>query len=263
MRPRVVFSRFLIRMSDFLRTLPAAIMRPADMIEFSRQAYEKAGRVYTDHHAVDRGLSNDELALWDNVPIRTGRLLILGGGGGREAVAFASRGFEVVGVDFSERMLALAKESAARHNLDFTGWVGEISRIDAPKNSFDIVWISMFLYSVVFTRDRRVKMLKRIRKILKPGGVLVCSFYWDPRGRASRKGDIVRKCLAWSTLGNIGFESGDTLFGAIEFRHVFSEEAALRSEFAAGGFEVLHLTIFDKLMRGGGVLRNPSGAGAA
>ena len=65
------------------------------------------------------------------------------------------------------------------------------------------------------------------------------------------------KAVAWLTLGNTGFESGDILFGTIEFRHAFSAEEDLRSEFATAGFEVLYLTIFDRMMRGGAVLRRP------
>ena len=39
----------------------------------------------------------------------------------------------------------------------------------------------MFLYSAVFTRARRVEMLRRISRALRPGGILVVSFHWDPR----------------------------------------------------------------------------------
>jgi ubiquinone/menaquinone biosynthesis C-methylase UbiE len=225
------------------------------MVEFSRQAYEKGSRAYGDINDVDAGLTPDEMVLWEKVPCRAGCLLVLGGGGGREAIFFARQGFEVTGMDFSEQMLAQARECTAQRGLDFQGWVEEISQIEAPAESFDVVWISMFLYSVVLTRKRRVEMLRRIRKTIKPGGYLVCSFHWDPRARLSQKGELVRRALAWLTLGNIGFENGDILFGTIEFRHAFSAEEDLQSEFAAGGFEWLYLTIFDKLMRGGAVLR--------
>lgn len=263
MRPRIAFARFLLRLSGFLRTLPVVIMRPADMIEFSRQAYERGSRAYGDLNDPDAGLTRDEMVLWEKVPCRHGelvepRMLILGGGGGREAIVFARQGFQVTGMDFSEGMLAQARECMAQRGLDFQGWVGDISQLEAPAESFDVVWFSMFLYSAVLTRKRRVEMLRRIWKALKPGGFLVCSFHWDPRARVSRKGELVRKALAWLTLGNIGYENGDILFGTIEFRHAFSAGEDLQSEFAAGGFEVLCLTIFDRMMRGGAVLRKPA-----
>lgn len=255
MRPRIALARFLLRLSAFIKDLPVVVMRPADMVEFSRQAYERGSHTSGTLNDPDAGLSRDEMVLWEYVPCRAGRMLVLGGGGGREAIAFARQGFAVSGVDFSKGMLAQARECMAQRGLDFEGWIGDISQLEAPPESFDVVWISMFLYSVVLGRARRVEMLRRIRKTLKPGGVLVCSFHWDPRARVSRRKERLMKAVAWLTLGNTGFESGDILFGTIEFRHAFSTEEDLRSEFATGGFEVLYLTIFDRMMRGGAVLR--------
>lgn len=257
MRPRTALARFLLRLSGFLRTLPVVVMRPADMVEFSRQAYERNSRTYGDLNDPDRGLWPDETTLWEEVPRRAGRMLILGGGGGREAIVFARQGLQVTAVDFSHQMLAQAEEHMATRGLDFRGWVGDISLLEAPARSFDVAWISMYLYSVVLTRKRRVQMLRRIRRALTPGGVLVCSFHWDPRARVGRRGELLRKALAWLSLGNTGFENGDILFGSIEFRHAFGREEDLRSEFRAGGFEVLHLRIFETMARGGAVLRRP------
>jgi ubiquinone/menaquinone biosynthesis C-methylase UbiE len=206
---------------------------------------------------VDAGLTRDERGLWEKVPCRAGCLLVLGGGGGREAIFFGHKGFGLTGMDFSEQMLAQAGDCAAQRGLDFQGWLGEISQIEAPAGSFDVVWISMFLYSVVLTRRRRVEMLRRIWKTLKPGGYLVCSFHWDPRARLSRKGELFRKALAWLTIGNIGFENGDFLFGTIEFRHAFSSEDELRSEFEEGGFQVVDIEILEGGLRGGAVLSRP------
>jgi ubiquinone/menaquinone biosynthesis C-methylase UbiE len=155
-------------------------------------------------------------------------------------------------------MLAQARERMAQRGLDFQGWMGDISQLEATVESFDVVWISMFLYSAVLSRNRRVEMLRRIRKALKPGGVLVCSFHWDPQARVSHRGELLRRAVAWLTLGNTAYENGDILFGTIEFRHAFWAEEGLRSEFAAGGFEVLYLAIFDRMGRGGAVLRKPS-----
>jgi len=116
----------------------------------------------------------------------------------------------------------------------------------------------MFLYSAVFTRARRVEMLRRISRALRPGGILVVSFHWDPRARRGARAVAARRLVAWLTLGNTGYENGDILSGTLEFRHAFGAEQDLRAEFAAGGFEVLHLTVFDGMMRGGAVLRGPA-----
>lgn len=103
MMPRIALARFLLRLSQFLSTLPVVIMRPGDMVEFSRQAYERNSRAYGELNDPDAGLSQDEMVLWEKVPCQSGRMLVLGGGGGREVIFFARQGFAVTGVDFSDQ----------------------------------------------------------------------------------------------------------------------------------------------------------------
>jgi SAM-dependent methyltransferase len=255
MRFRIALARFLLRAGGFLRMLPVVVLRPADMVDWSRQAYERGSRAYRIANDVDDGLTPDELEMWQRVPVRAGRVLILGGGGGREAVWFARQGWQVAAVDFSAQMLEQARESMAQRQFAFEGWGGDIARLDARRESFDLVWVSMFLYSVVVNRQRRLEMLRRIRQSLKPGGVLVVSFHWQPNARRGSKAVLALKAIAWLMLGNTRFENGDILFGTIEFRHAFSAAQDLQAEFDAGGFETLHLTVSNGMMRGGAVLR--------
>lgn len=256
MRPRIAFAQLLLHAGEFLKTLPVAVLRPADMIEWSRQAYERGGSAYASANNVDAGLTRDELKLWERLPVRTGRVLILGGGGGREAVWFARQGWQVDAMDISAQMLEQARESMVQRQFAFEGRIGDIASLDAPPESFECVWISMFLYSVVLNRARRVEMLKRIHNTLKPGGTLVVSFHWQPTAQHSSKGAWLQKLVAWLTLGNTGFEHGDILFGTLEFRHAFSREQDLFVEFNAGGFEMLDedVIISEGMMRGGAIL---------
>lgn len=256
MRLRIAFARFLLHAGDFLRTLPVVVLRPVDMIDWSREGYESGACMFATMNDVDAGLSRDELQLWEKVPVRTGRVLVLGGGGGREAVWFARQGWQVAAVDFSTQMLEQAREKMIQRKVAFEGSIGDIARFEAPGESFDLVWISMFLYSVVLNRARRIEMLKRIHNTLRPGGTLVVSFHWQPNAQYGSTGARVRKLIAWLTLGNTGFENGDFLFGTHEFRHAFSTEQELYAEFLASGFDVPDecLIIFNGMMRGGAVL---------
>jgi SAM-dependent methyltransferase len=231
------------------------------MVEFSREGYHTASRRFNEINDPDGGLSDDEKVLWNQVQCRAGTLLVLGGGGGREVIFFGRQGFDVAAVDFSEQMLALTDDAAADRGLSVQSWVGELSEFEAPPDSFDVVWTSMFLYSVVLGRRRRQDLLRRIRHSIKPGGFLVCSFHWQPQARYRRKGLLARRVVAWLTRGNAAFENGDILFGNLEFRHAFASEDELRAEFAAGGFDVRDLTIFDDLIRGGAILQNPGAPG--
>jgi hypothetical protein len=88
-----------------------------------------------------------------------------------------------------------------------------------------------------------------------PGAYLVSLFHWDRRDGFSRRGELVRRALAFLTLGNRWFEEGGMLWANVEFIHAFSSVDALRSEFEEGGFEVVHIHIPEKGIRGGAVLR--------
>jgi SAM-dependent methyltransferase len=257
MRPRILFGRLLIRLGRFIQSLALMVMRPNDLVEFSRQTYARENMV-EDLGREDLAypiLHSDEQALLARLPAKEGRLLLLGVGGGREAIPLAQMGFEVTGVDFVPEMVEKARKNAARHGVKIKGLAQEISKLDVPTGSYDVAWLSAAMYSCVPTRDRRVEMLQRISKALKPGGYFICQFRWDTRGGASRIWELIRKVVAFLTLGNLWYEKGDTLSNNIEFIHAFSQEDEVRSEFADGGFEVLHLHIAEEILIGGAVLR--------
>jgi SAM-dependent methyltransferase len=234
-------------------------MRPNDLVEFSRQTYARENMVKDlgREDLIYSGLYPDEQALLERLPKKEGKLLLLGVGGGREVTPLARMGFEVTGVDFVPAMVEKAKENAVRHGVRIEGLVQEISKIDVPAASYDVVWLSAAMYSCVPTRGRRVEMLERINKALIPGGYFICQFRWDMRGGPAHIWALGRKVVAFLTLGNLRYERGDTLPNNIEFIHAFSREDEVRSEFTEGGFNVLHLHITEEILLGGAVLRKP------
>ncbi|KYK37943.1 MAG: hypothetical protein AYK18_08720 [Theionarchaea archaeon DG-70] len=232
-------------------------MRPDDLIEFSRQTYAKPQNVeiWSQEDLLDSGLSSDEQILLKKLPLKKGRLLLLGVGGGREAIPLARIGFTVTGVDFIPAMVAQTKENAARRGLKIRGLIQEISNLDVSANTYDIVWLSAAMYSAVPTRKRRVRMLRQIRKTLGPGGYFLCQFQMDTRGSSTPKIEFAKRVFAFLTMGNFWYEKGDILWGNVEFIHGFSSDDKLRSEFKEGGFTVLHMHIPQGKIRGGAVMR--------
>jgi SAM-dependent methyltransferase len=257
MRPRIIFGSFLIRLGGFIQSLALMVMRPNDLIEFSRQTYARKKMVegFGRQDLVSPTLHLDEQTLLDKLPLKKGRLLLLGVGGGREAIPLAQMGFEVTGVDFVPEMVEKAKENAASHGVRIEGLVQEISKIDVSAGSYDVAWLSAAMYSCVPTKSRRVEMLQSISNALKPGGYFLCQFRWAAKDGPAHLWELVRKIVAFITLGNIWYEKGDTLSYNLEFIHAFSQEAEVRSEFAEGGFKVLHLHIAEETLLGGAVLK--------
>jgi SAM-dependent methyltransferase len=254
---RIRLARFLLGFGEFIQSLPVVVMRPDDLVAFSRQTYARPQHVeaWAEDDLVDSGLSDDEQALLAEVREAAGDLLLLGVGGGREAIPLARLGFRVTGVDYVAAMVDRACENAARRGVQIEGLVQEISQLDVPANTYDLVWLSRSMYSCVPTRARRVEMVRRIARALKPGGTFLCQFHWDPRLQSTGKGQLVRRLVAACTLGNLAYEEGDMLWGKVEFVHVFVSEETIRSELEEGGLSVVGIRTAPKAIRGSAVCR--------
>lgn len=241
MNLRVPLGRFLIRLGNFIESLSLVVMRPDDLMEFNRRRYDNPEAVghWGEDSLVEEGLTRGEQDLLAQLPIKKGRLLLLGVGGGRDAIALAKRGFAVVGVDFIQDLVAKAQEQAVRHGVAIEGLVQEISRLEVPPASFDLAVISPAMYSCIPTRGRRVAMLRRIFAALRPGGYFLCQFILDPGQKHNPRAILARKAIALLTWGNRWYEPGDGLWGA-EFMHLFLSEGEVSSEFAAAGFDPVY-----------------------
>lgn len=237
MRTRVALGLLLMRLGRFIEHLPLAVLKPDDLVEFSKQRYSRAGSVeeWSNEEVLAQGLNPVEQQLLAQMTTTPGRVLVLGMGGGREALAFARLGYEVVGVDYIAAMVGKAIEIAAQQGLIITGLVQEISQLEVQPNSFDLALMTPTMYSAIPTRKRRVQMLHRIGRTLKPEGSFLCSFLYDAGLRY--RYSWLMKTIAYLTLGNFGYENGDRLWGS-EFLHSFASLAEVEAEFAEGGFTV-------------------------
>jgi len=93
-------------------------------------------------------------------PVRGLRVLDVGTGTGRGALVLASRGAEVIGVDASAEMLAVAKRRAAAARLDITFVEGDAHRLAYEDRSFEIV---MCLRVLMHTPDWRQSLAELCR----------------------------------------------------------------------------------------------------
>ncbi|MGO9570884.1 MAG: class I SAM-dependent methyltransferase, partial [Desulfomonilaceae bacterium] len=137
---RIAFSWFLFRLAGWIQSLPVFLMRPRDLIAFTRSSYARSNLVegWSRPQFVENGPDDNEVHLLKIMPVQTGRLLLLGVGGGREAIPLAQKGFDVTAVDFVPEMVAQAKENARRHNVDIAGLVQDISQLEVSRASFDV-----------------------------------------------------------------------------------------------------------------------------
>ena len=102
---------------------------------------------------------------------RPGLLLDLGCGAGEPFPAyFISEGWQVVGVDFSERMLALAH----RYHPDMKTVFADIRDVDFPEARFDAVTVIYCLFHI--EHERHAEIFRKIYRWLAPGGKLLFTY---------------------------------------------------------------------------------------
>ena len=257
MRWRVALAHILIRAGTFVRSLALMVMRPDDLIAFGRQSYStpRAVESWSAEGSIEQGLREEERWLLDRTPVRQGELLLLGVGGGREAIPLAQSGFSVTGVDFVPEMVERARRNAACHGISFKGLVQEISSLAVPADSYAVAWMSSEMYSCIPTKKRRLAMLARINQALRGDGYFICQFRLHPPLHGAHVCDALRTAVAWLTLGNLSHENGDGLWGESEFVHAFPSEEAVKSEFSQAGFTVAHFHVPTGSIRAGAILR--------
>ena len=250
MKLRIKLARFFLRFGKFIQSLPVVVMKPDDIVEFSRQTYEGWVKYWSKDDLVDSGLNQDELDLLQHLPIKEGHLLLLGLGGGREAIPLLKTGFQVTGVDFVSELVEKAKENVNTRGFELDVLVQDFSRLNVEAGFYDVVWLSNSMYSCIPTRKRRIEMLRRVKNALKPGGYFLCQFFLDSSIASSKKGVFLRRLIAFFSFGNREYEAGDFLWQNIEFLHAFSNVDIVRSELEESGFQVMHISKGKELHNG-------------
>lgn len=133
---------------------------PKDLID----AYNRLAADYDKN----RGLFDISAVLNDfyrYLSVSKGRLLDLGCGAGEPGPGFFIRkGWEVTGVDFSEKMLELAKKYQPKMHRIFA----DITEVDFSPAQFDAITAIYSLFHI--EREKHKQLFANIYNWLKPGG---------------------------------------------------------------------------------------------
>lgn len=130
----------------------------------NRIAYNYLAKAYANEWAnkPDKQLSDSFISYLSP----SARILDVGCGPGHYSQYFYSSGFDVTGIDFSEEMIAIAREHYS--GIDFM--LQDMRELDFGDNSFDALWVcSSFVH---IPAEDSIKVLNEFRRVLKKSGIL-------------------------------------------------------------------------------------------
>jgi len=227
----------LYRLANLFSGLLPALLSPAQLstrvIRNYQTAYEKEPLAY------DRG--DETLDPWEAVvveryQIRSGRMLVMGSGWGREALALARRGLTVVGIDTSFPAITTAQGRA--REIGIPAHFHQASFLDLPykPQSFDYLLLSSSMYSTIPGRSGRQAWLRGLRRQLKTGGHAILSFALELSPRTGARTARTSLSITVSKLpgANHAYQPGDECLAG-HFMHLFQTEDELRTELVEVG----------------------------
>jgi ubiquinone/menaquinone biosynthesis C-methylase UbiE len=199
-----------------------------------------------DDRLADSPLLRTDLAFCERRFPTRGRLIDLGCGTGRLLVPFARRGFDCVGVDLSDAMLAAAKRKLLDANVRAALVKANLVELNGFADAaFDYAACLFSTLGMIRGRDNRAAFLAHVRRILRPGGAFVVHAHnrgFALTSRSGRRRWLGNRWRAW--LGRE--EWGDQTMpqhhgGAPVTLHHFSRREVAR-ELRQAGFEVVEVT---------------------
>jgi len=147
---------------------------------YIKELFDKHARFYDITEIVLSGVRT-KVANFANTRERA-RVLDVCTGTGRQAFAFAKKGYEVIGIDFSEGMLRIANKNNKYDNLKFK--VSDATNIPFENNYFDVSCISFALHDMPL--NIREKVLQEMVRVTILGGIIVVVDYSLPKNKINR-----------------------------------------------------------------------------
>lgn len=227
---------------------PVDLGRADLLLEVVAAWYNQDQEIRYASEQVKEGLDEIERWLVNGSMAKRGRVLDVGCGAGREAIALARLGYSVVGIDIASRVIEAAQENAGREGLDIVFMLFAAHEVTHQLGSFDYVLTNSGFYQLIPTRTLRVQTLLALANVLKPNGKLFLSAPWMPssyrHGLRARLVDWLRHLRRLVPGEELMTEPGDQLLSFVGpvsgpelsfFYHAFYGRETIEQEIREAG----------------------------
>lgn len=187
-------------------------------------------------------LARADVAFCERAFPTPGRLLDLGCGTGRLCIHFAAKGYECVGVDLSEPMLAQARANAAAAGVTCEWKVANLVELtDLPERGFDYAACLFSTLGMVRGAENRAKVVANAARLLKPGGRVVLHVhnrFFRGLGAGVARRQLLRTLFSQPDAGDVTMPQA--YGGAPLTLHHFTRRGAVRL-LTDAGFKVIEV----------------------
>jgi ubiquinone/menaquinone biosynthesis C-methylase UbiE len=187
-----------------------------DLLKKTKQDYD---RIAQEFSVTRLQVWKETEFLFDDYVMPGDKVLDLGCGNGRFFEFLKDKDIDYIGVDFSEKLIEIAKEKYPKIKFQ----VADALNLPFPNNYFDKIYSIAVLHHIP-SEEFRMQFLKEARRILKPNGFLILTV-WKPESKKSL--NLFLRNTALKLTGKL--EKGDTFrpWGnedAERYFHYFSEK---------------------------------------
>lgn len=137
--------------------------------------YGQSAEVTAHSDLVKTGLLESERRLIEKYFQPKDKILNIGCGAGREAIALLRQGFEVTGIDLQPAMIEKSKENIQKEGLSGEFFVMDATKLDFSENAFFHVLMVGSIISHIPRRAKRIAALKEVQRVLKKNGYVIIS----------------------------------------------------------------------------------------
>ena len=236
------FDRLASLLNGFLPVLFSPDQISARVRARYRPHYAEIARKADLDWKKDCRLEPIEAEILDRYRIDSGKMLVMGTGWGREAIAIAQRGVAVVGIDTDFTAVRTARELARAAGVSARFHQANLLELPYAGASFDFALLSSIMYSAIPGVSQRQAWLAGLGRLLKPNGLVILGFLPErpPVSRLRRLSTRLNATLVKLPGTNRAYQPGDDWLGG-HFIHWFEDVDAIRKELDGAGVTILEI----------------------